>query len=109
TVKRPKPSGRTIWSPTLVDRRVVEQVQGDPRRPRGARSRMRRLTFLLDRRVIVPGGVAGVRYTTPTRDADAFDPGTGTFPSVGPMREPRSAHSATLLDDGRVAIIGGVA
>jgi hypothetical protein len=69
----------------------------------------RRLTLLHDGRVLVTGGMTDARNATPTADADLFDPGTGTFRSVGPMLEPRSGHSATVLDDGRVAIIGGVA
>ncbi len=45
-----------------------------------------------------PGGVAS---------AEVFHVATLSFESVGPMHFPRVAHTATLLRDGRVLIVGG--
>jgi hypothetical protein len=36
-----------------------------------------------------------------------YDPATGTFSKTGPMKVGRWLHSATLLADGRVLILGG--
>ena len=67
----------------------------------------RRLTLLADGRILVTGGRSLASASEPAADADLFDPSTGTFRSIGPMLEPRTGHSATLLDDGRAVIIGG--
>ncbi|HVE45869.1 MAG TPA: hypothetical protein VNA57_03860 [Acidimicrobiales bacterium] len=39
---------------------------------------------------------------------EIYDPETGQFTVAGRLRVPRARHAATLLADGRVAIIGGV-
>jgi hypothetical protein len=38
-----------------------------------------------------------------------FDPATSSFSSEKAMREPRSGHSATLLADGKVLVVGSAA
>ncbi len=40
---------------------------------------------------------------------DIFDPTTGRTLQVASLLRPRHAHSATLLPDGRVLVIGGYA
>ena len=73
-------------------------------------------TPLNDGRVLVVGGLAmTVGPAGPAGDtwpsnsgAETYDPKTGTFTAAGPMAFNRNNHSATLLQDGRVLIAGGV-
>lgn len=65
-------------------------------------------TRLLDGRVLAAGGGVddfGVWYTYDY--VDVWDPATGKWKPVKPMVDPRRAHTATLLPDGRVLVAGG--
>lgn len=69
-------------------------------------------TLLADGRVLIVGGsnrhgpaVADVFDIAP---AELWDPRTRTFSAAGELIEPRVKHTATLLADGRVLIVGGV-
>jgi hypothetical protein len=72
-------------------------------------------TLLPDGRVLVAGGVVpsvtiGTDRQTPwdaTATAEVYDPTTGTFSAVGPMRSSRFLHAASVLADGTVLIVGG--
>ncbi len=74
------------------------------------------LTLLADGRVLVAGGsalgsteAAGGGQTIRTEaSTEIFDPATGSWASAGAMASPRFEHSATLLADGRVLIVGGL-
>lgn len=59
-------------------------------------------TKLNDGRILFAGGPA-----TNAVNAEIFDPVTETFHFSGPMVARRAWHTATLLPDGRVVIIGG--
>ncbi|MFN0137153.1 MAG: Kelch repeat-containing protein [Phycisphaerae bacterium] len=59
--------------------------------------------------VLITGGdvgAAGTNPGTPTSSVELFDPFTGVRRSGPPMNTPRSAHTATLLRDGRVLVAG---
>ena len=64
-------------------------------------------TKLSDGRVLIVGGYAvyGPGIASPT--AEIYDPGTGTCSAVAAPSMGRTLHTATLLADGRVLVIGG--
>ena len=65
-------------------------------------------TRLADGRVLIAGGSPYGHPSSSLDTAEIYDPGTGTFsPSAGSMGGPRQNHTATLLADGRVLIVGG--
>jgi hypothetical protein len=65
-------------------------------------------TLLADGRVLITGGApapdVAARYLATT---ETWDPATGSFTASGDLSEGRGGHTATLLDDGRVLLVGG--
>ena len=65
-------------------------------------------TLLTDGRVMVVGGqtvtAGSVSYFS---SGELYDPATGAFTATGSMHDARESHTATLLQDGRVLIVGG--
>ena len=67
-------------------------------------------TLLTDGTVLITGGNVFDGYPTwltPTALAEIYVPASGVFVPLGSMAVGRSGHSATLLADGRVLIVGG--
>jgi len=67
-------------------------------------------TTLNDGRVLVTGGrmnATGTSDGTRTNTVEIFDPLTGQFTVADSMAHARSAHTATVLADGRILIAGG--
>jgi hypothetical protein len=95
--------------------------------PTGSMSVPRELhtaTLLSDGHVLITGGITGASpvgsqpvvlasYRTVEssssvlRTAELYDPATGTFSPTGSMSTIRDHHTATLLQDGRVLVVGG--
>jgi N-acetylneuraminic acid mutarotase len=65
------------------------------------------ITMLQDGSVLVAGGVQNAGYRSELASAEIYDPGSGTFNPTGSMSTPREGHTATLLRDGSVLIVGG--
>lgn len=67
---------------------------------------------LADGRLMVVGGYdrpwTAVSPPMPLASAMVYDPGSGTWSSVEPMKLPRARHAAVTLADGRIAVLGGV-
>lgn len=65
------------------------------------------ITMLQDGRVLLTGGVQNIGSRAELASAEIYDPATGTFSATGSMAIPREGHTATLLHDGRVLVVGG--
>ena len=67
-------------------------------------------TALPDDRVLVIGGFAGEAFGEgdgPVPTAELWDPRKHSFTPAGSLLEARGHHTATLLDDGRILVVGG--
>lgn len=82
---------------------------------------MHTATLLQDGRVLIAGGITapetgsaspapdGESSGVTTAAAELFDPATGSFGATGSMTTPRIWATATLLADGRILLVGGLA
>lgn len=66
---------------------------------------------LADGKVLVAGGIAATAYALYTdrvlTSAEIYDPATGAWNPAGNLSVPREGHTANLLADGTVLVIGG--
>jgi len=65
-------------------------------------------TLLRDGTVLVAGGAADLDGHLVLDTAERYDPASGAWSATRSLPEPRSGHTATLLADGRVLLVGGV-
>lgn len=57
--------------------------------------------------VIVTGGRNGLGFGKPLQEAEYFEPGTQVWRPVSPMEQVRYLHTATLLGNGNILVVGG--
>jgi hypothetical protein len=65
-------------------------------------------TLLLDGRVLVVGGDSSTSSDLRVASAELYDPVSGTWTATGNLGTGRANHTATLLPDGRVLVVGGI-
>lgn len=67
-------------------------------------------TLLPNGKILVTGGLyiykPRLRYAVATATAELFDPATGTWSSAGSMSVARSGHSAIVMQNGKVLVVG---
>ncbi len=112
-----KSAGFLLFSPVLMALLCVSLAGAPSRSGTGAVSEIAAMhiarashssTLLPNGMVLIAGGFAGSggEYN-PYRTAELYDPDSGTFQSVAEMSIGRSGHTATLLKNGKVLIVGG--
>ncbi len=65
-------------------------------------------TFLKNGLVLITGGISARTATTALDSAELYNPANGTFIATGTMGTPRAHHTATLLNNGKVLVAGGI-
>jgi uncharacterized protein (TIGR03437 family) len=90
-----QPAGTVVQTGAMVEARYAQTA-----------------TLLRDGRVLLSGGIVatlqgGGLTSQYQSSAEIFDPSTSAFSRTGDMAHERVGHTATLLEDGRVLIVGG--
>ena len=65
-------------------------------------------TLLPSGKVLVAGGLVGPEPFGSLATTEIYDPATDSWSAAAPMILSRARHTATLLSDGRVLVVGGI-
>lgn len=65
-------------------------------------------TLLKSGNVLVVGGLQDPKQPAALDSAELYDPATGEWEDTGALETARYRHSATLLDSGKVLVVGGL-
>src|SRR5262245_23107500 len=102
---------RSFFGVILLLMLTVTDVKAQVFVPTGHMIQARRghsATLLQDGRVLIAGGCDPLFCRDASYSAEIYDPASETFTATGAMTFPRTAfHSAVLLLDGRVLLVGG--
>jgi len=102
----------TGGSPAVADSEIFDPASGKvtAASPMAVAREQHAATLLKDGKVLVAGGYGPTGTGAPALldSAELFDPSSGKWSNVGPMATGRAAHTATLLNDGRVLATGGI-
>lgn len=101
--------GRTVKDVSLKSTEIYSPSEDawSPGPPMQADRFRHTATLLKDGRILLTGGYSSTQGKT-LASAEIYDPATGTFTLLSsPMSDTRMDHTATLLNDGRVLIVGG--
>lgn len=77
--------------------------------PMNGTRRFHTATLLPDGKVLIAGGVVGPLQTADAKTTDLYNPATGLFTAYSSglaLPEARQGHSATLLSNGKILIVG---
>jgi N-acetylneuraminic acid mutarotase len=108
---RATPGSMMVYSSTLATAELYDPGSGSWTAT-GSMSGGRILhtaTLLPDGKVLVAGGADSIGETSVNAlaSAELYDPSTGFWSATGNMTQARARHTATLLPDGKVLVVGG--
>lgn len=89
-----------VYNPTANSFQLLTSTMSGPRFLHGA-------ALMAGAKVMVAGGSDQDTGTGDLTSVDVFDPASSKFSPTGPLNLPRKNLTATLLNDGRVLIVGG--
>lgn len=76
-------------------------------RPMATARRGHAASLLSNGKVLVTGGYDGTAATTALKTTEIYDPGSKSWSAGTPLIEARTGHTTTLLNSGKVLIVGG--
>lgn len=98
------------FNPAVASAELYDPVTGSwtPTGSMGTARSGHTATLLPNGKVLVAGGTNdNDTLSYRLASAELYDPSTGAWTATRDMTQVRSSHTATLLDDGRVLIVGG--